>query len=266
MLPDFHTHSMFSGDSEEKPENMIEFAIKNKMKYFCFTDHLDLDYPEDDVDFNLDVDSYYPYIYHLKELYSDKIDIRIGVECGLEPHLSQRLNEILIKYPFDYIIGSSHLVNGKDPYYASYFEGRTNKEAYGEYFESILKCVDSCSNFDVYGHLDYVIRYTPYKDDVFSYSDYSDVIDCILKKLTHHGKGIEVNTGGYNAGLSQPNPSVDIIKRYRELGGEILTVGSDAHKYSNIGSHFEKASELLKKCGFDYVTIFENRSPEFVKI
>ena len=72
MLPDFHTHSMFSGDSEEKPENMIEFAIKNKMKYFCFTDHLDLDYPEDDVDFNLDVDSYYPYIYHLKELYSDK--------------------------------------------------------------------------------------------------------------------------------------------------------------------------------------------------
>lgn len=266
MLPDCHTHSRFSGDSEENPEIMIKSAIKNNMKYFCFTDHLDLDYPENDVDFNLDVDTYYPYIHHLKESYSDKIDIGIGVECGLEPHLSARLNDIITKYPFDYIIGSSHIVNGKDPYYKSYFENRTNKEAYIEYFEYILHCLETCSNFDVYGHLDYVIRYTPYKDDAFSYFDYSDIIDEILNKLISSGKGIEVNTGGYLNGLSQPNPCEDIIRRYNELGGEILTIGSDAHKATIIGSNFDKAGTLISKCGFKYITIFKKRCPEFIKL
>lgn len=266
MLPDLHTHSMFSGDSEEKPEKMIEFAINKGMNYLCFTEHLDLDYPEDDVDFNLDIDSYYEYISQLRQKYSDKINILIGIECGLEPYLKDRLNEKLISKPFDFIIGSSHLVNRKDPYYSSYFEGRDNKAAYMEYFEAILACIDTCSNFDVYGHLDYVIRYTPYKNDVFNYNDYSDIIDTILRKLIQAGKGIEINTGGYLAGLNQPNPCHDIIKRYKQLNGEIITCGSDAHAYQNIGSNFNKANAILLDSGFKYITIFKNRTPEFIKL
>lgn len=264
MLSDFHIHSKFSGDSDSEPNEIIRSALKNNMRSICFTDHLDLDYPEEDCDFDLDVDNYYSNMCILKEKYAQELDIRIGMETGLEPHLSKRLDEKINSHDFDFIIGSSHIVNGMDPYYVSYFEGRTNKEAYTEYFNSILACLDTCTNFDVYGHLDYVIRYTPYKDNIFSYFDYTDLIDEILIRLINNSKGIELNTGGYCSGINAPNPSPDIIKRYKELGGEIITVGSDAHTADKIGDCFDKAYIVLKKCGFKYYTIFKNRKPEFI--
>ncbi len=266
MISDFHMHSKFSGDSEADPDEIISTAISKGMNCICFTDHLDLDYPEPDCDFDLDVDSYYDNINILRENYSDRLDIRIGIETGLEPHLAKRLDEKINRHDFDFIIGSSHIVNGMDPYYKSFFDTRTNKEAYTEYFTSILECLETCHNFDVYGHLDYVIRYTPYKDQKFYYSDYSDMIDEILKRLIASGKGIEINTGGYAAGLNAPNPSPDIIKRYKELGGEIITVGSDAHTTDRIGADFDKAEAVLKECGFKYYTVFKNRKPQFIPL
>lgn len=266
MISDFHIHSKFSGDSDSEPENIIENALSCGMKSICFTDHLDLDYPDIECDFDLDIDNYYFSICKLRDKYSDKIDIRTGVEMGLEPHLAKRLDEKICRQDFDFIIGSSHLVNGKDPYYKSYFEGRSNREAYTEYFASILSCLDTCSNFDVYGHLDYVIRYTPYKNDPFVASDYFDIIDEILKRLINSGKGIELNTCGYNAGLNAPNPSPDIIRRYRRFGGEIITIGSDAHTPDRVGADFDKAEHILKECGFKYYSIFKNRKPDFIKL
>lgn len=266
MLSDYHLHCYYSGDSDETPENIVKTAVSKGMKHLCFTDHLDLDYPYDDCCFDLDIEKYYEEISYLKETFKNKIDIRIGMETGLEPQLSKRLDEKIRMKDFDFIIGSSHLVNRMDPYYPSYFEGRTNKEAYMEYFESILACLETCTNFDVYGHIDYIVRYTPYKDDTFQYRDFSDIIDSILSKLIDLGKGIELNTGGYNAGLSYPNPCPDIIKRYRELGGEIITAGSDAHKAIRIGDSFDKAQNILSECGFKYYCVFKNRKPEFIKL
>lgn len=266
MLSDFHLHSKFSGDSQAEPEEIIQNAMAKKMKHICFTDHLDIDYPEDDCDFNLDVDTYFPFISKLNEKYAGKIDILTGMEAGLQPHISDELDSCIKKYDFDFIIGSSHIVNGMDPYYKRYFEGRNNHDAYMEYFLSIKDCLKTCRNFDVYGHIDYVIRYTPYTDQPFRYTDFSDVIDDILKELIYNGKGIEINTGGYAQGLSQPNPCPDIIKRYRELGGEIITVGSDAHIAKDIGRYFENAKTVLKDCGFKYYTIFRKRKPEFVSL
>ncbi|MDE6253959.1 MAG: histidinol-phosphatase HisJ family protein [Lachnospiraceae bacterium] len=266
MLSDFHLHSQFSGDSVANPEEIINNAISKGMKHICFTDHLDIDYPEDDCDFDLDTDSYYSYILSLKNKYKDKIDIMTGMETGLQPHIASELDNRIKKHDFDFIIGSSHIVNGMDPYYKKFFEGRSNYDAYMEYFISIKDCLKSCKNFDVYGHIDYVIRYTPYKDQPFSYNGFSDIIDEILKDLIYNGKGIELNTGGYAAGLNCPNPCPDIIRRYKELGGEIITVGSDAHKAENVGGYFENAERVLKECGFDYYTIFKKRRPLFVKL
>lgn len=266
MLSDFHLHSKFSGDSSAKPEDIIKNAISKGMKHICFTDHLDIDYPEDDCDFDLDIDSYFPYISSLKFKYKDKIDILTGMETGLQPHIASELDNRIKKYDFDFIIGSSHIVNGMDPYYTKFFEGRTNYDAYMEYFLSIKDCLKSCKNFDVYGHIDYVIRYTPYKDQPFRFTDFSEIIDEILKDLIYNGKGIELNTGGYMAGLNSPNPCPAIILRYKELGGEIITVGSDAHNAENIGAYFKNAKMVLKECGFRFYTIFKNRKPEFIKL
>ena len=139
-------------------------------------------------------------------------------------------------------------------------------EAYTEYFQSIIDNVKKFKNFDVYGHLDYVVRYGPNKDANYSYDEYKDVIDEILRLLVEEGKGLEVNTGGIKHNLKDLHPCMGILKRYRELGGEIVTVGSDAHTPQDLANGFDRAFEFLKECGFGYYTIFENRLPEFKKL
>ena len=118
----------------------------------------------------------------------------------------------------------------------------------------------------MYGHIDYVVRYGPDKNTYYSYADYADVIDEILKQLIHNGKGIEVNTAGFKYGLGHPNPCEDILKRYRELGGEILTLGADAHQPEHIAYDFQRLPKLLQTCGFSYYTVFKNRKAQFIAL
>lgn len=266
MYSDYHVHSAFSGDSTAQLKDIINTAIDRKMSSICITDHMDIDFPgENPLLFTFDIEKYFSTLISLKDEYKDKIDIRIGVEVGLQPHLADEIAE-LTNHPFDFIIGSSHIVNGKDPYYEDYYISRSEYDALNEYFECICKCIDATNNFDVYGHLDYIVRYSPSKNDFFSYEKFKPVIDKILNKLISRGKGIEINTAGYDKGLNSPNPCKEIIKRYHELGGRIITIGSDAHIPQNIGSHFTEAACLLKDCGFKYYTVFKNRKPSFIKL
>ena len=203
---------------------------------------------------------------HYKEVYKDKIDLRFGVELGLQPHLAKKHKDYLSEYPFDFVIGSSHLVHGIDPYYPKFFESNDEKSCYLEYFESILENIEAFQGFDVYGHLDYIVRYCPSRKETYSFRKYQDIIDEILKKLISLGKGIEVNTGGFKYKLGHPNPHEDILKRYKELGGEIITVGSDAHTTEYLGHEFSRTCEILKDAGFSYYTIFKDRKPDFLKL
>ncbi|SEP92341.1 histidinol-phosphatase (PHP family) [Lachnospiraceae bacterium RM5] len=272
-LIDFHLHSFFSADSDESPENICKNAIDKGLSGICFTDHIDFDMVNEDNSrlFLFDPDEYFNTLLKLKELFKGSLDINIGVETGLEPDKRDRLNDFVNNHPFDFVIGSSHLINGIDPYYPKYFEGKTKKEALDEYFLSIITNLNTLSNFDVYGHLDYIIRYLPESmvdsgTKRYSVIDYIDYIDEILKKLINSGKGIEVNTCGYRAGLNNPNPDFDIIKRYKELGGEIITIGSDAHNAKDVGFMIKETKDILKKLGVNYITYFNNRKAEFMKI
>lgn len=266
MLSDFHMHSCFSGDSNESPENNIKKAIDLGMKHICFTDHQDFDFKYDLGMFDLDYKNYYEEISKLKDLYKDKIDIRIGLEMGLEPHLVEKTEDFASLLPYDFVIGSTHLVKGIDPYYPEYFEGRKDTDAFMEYFEYVYKSVCASTNYDVYGHLDYVIRYAPDKDKNYSYKAFAEIIDEILKTIISKGKGIEVNTASLYKGFNETNPCKEIVKKYKELGGEIITVGADAHIAANVGYGFDKLPALLKECGFDYYCIFKDRTPEFIKL
>lgn len=263
MIWDSHMHCFFSGDSDTNPEDMIKAAQKKGLAGICFTDHLDYDYKEEPGLFDLDIDSYYKEISRLQDKYKEILPIHFGIEMGLQPHLVETNNEVTAKYPFDFVIGSSHVVHGVDPYYPVYYEGRTEDEGYQEYFESILENVNTNADFDVYGHLDYVVRYGPNKNVYYSYEKYADVIDEILRQLILKGKGIELNTGGFKAGLGHPNPCEDILLRYKELGGEIITIGADAHIPEYVGYEFDKAISILKSVGFKYYSVFSQRRPEF---
>ena len=266
MLWDTHMHTHFSGDSDAALDDMIRQALTIGLDGICFTDHLDYDYPGEPDYFLLDIEAYQDEVSQYRARYQDKLPILTGIELGLQPHLATKHTALLAKYDFDFVIGSSHVVHGFDPYYPAFYEGKTEREAYTQYFSSILENLDAFAAFDVYGHIDYVVRYGPDKNANYSYQQYADIIDEILKKIIALGKGIEINTAGFKYGLNHPNPTEDIIKRYHELGGEIITIGADGHKPEHIAYDFTKVPAILKEAGFDYYTVFKNRKPTFIAL
>lgn len=262
MYWDTHMHCKFSGDSEAEPQDMILASIEKHLDGVCFTDHIDYDYPGP-TPFHFDPNEYFQVLVPLREQFKDKIQIHIGAELGLQPHLKQKYEKFTTQNPFDQIIASSHVVHGFDPYYPEYYAGKTEGEAYLEYFESILENLAVFEDFDVYGHIDYVVRYGPNKNQNFSYHKFRDVIDEILRTLIAKGKGLELNMSGYKYGLGHPNPTEEILKRYRELGGEILTLGSDAHRPEHVAYDYHRLRQLLTDAGFSHYTVFEKRKPIF---
>ena len=270
ITADYHLHSSFSGDSTEPMENMIQAAIKKGLTHICFTEHMDMDYPVSDATpegmFTLNTDSYLYDLARFKEKYAKDIKILFGVELGIQPHLQRELALYARAYEFDFIIGSTHVTNKKDPYFPAFYEGRSEEEAYREYFQSIIDNIKKFKNFDVCGHLDYVVRYGPDMDKNYSYAKYKDLFDKILEFLIENEKGIEINTGSLRKGTREASPCCDVLKRYRELGGEIITVGSDAHCAADVAADFDRAAEFLSNCGFKYYCVFENRLPEYKKL
>jgi histidinol-phosphatase (PHP family) len=264
---DYHTHTSFSSDSEAPVEEMIEKAISLGLERICITDHMDFDFPVfNGYTFVFDPDEYISKLTKMSERYKDKIKVLHGIELGLQPYLAKRYEDLLTKYDFDFAIGSSHLVNGIDPYLPSYWENKTKQEGITAYFRSIIDNVKSFSGFQVYGHLDYVVRYAPEKNASYSYDNYASILDEMLNTIINSGKGIEINTAGFKYGLGHPHPQTDVLKRYKELGGELITIGSDGHKPEHLGYDFPRAEKLLLSLGYKYYAVFENKKPIYEKL
>ncbi len=262
ILTDSHMHSRFSADSDASMHEMIEKSIDKGLKHITFTEHMDYDFPKEyNLLFEFDLDSYFKEIANYKNFYKNDIDIHYGIEIGLMPHLGKQYNKLLNSYEFDFVIASSHLVYNKDPYYPDFWEGISEEDGYTKYFESLYENICIYENFDVYGHLDYIVRYGPNKNKNYSYEKYQSLIEPILKKIIELGKGIEVNSAGYKYGLDTTNPSLDVLKKYKEFGGKIITIGSDAHCPEHIAYDFEKTANLIKCAGFNEYAFFTNRTP-----
>jgi histidinol-phosphatase (PHP family) len=266
MYSDFHIHSHHSFDSEQDSSEIIKKCIELNMKEMCFTDHNDFNWPIVGENADLNVKEYFNELSDLRDRYSKDINVNIGVECGLSDANVSLNRNLISTNPFDFVIGSCHEVDNMDPYYPEFFEGKTDRQAFERYFETLSKCVEDFDNFDVVGHIDYIVRYSPNKAANYSPADYSDYIDHILKTVISRGKGIEINTSALSKGFGFTNPCSDIIKRYKDLGGEIITIGSDAHKACFIGCAFDKAGDILKEIGFEYYTVFSGRKPLFRKL
>lgn len=266
MLADCHMHTHFSVDSDAEPEEMVKEAVRKGLKTICFTDHEDKDVVVEGQEWVFDPEEYFRELGKLKEAYADKICVRIGVEIGLQPHLGGYFGKYTHTYPFDFVIGSVHVIDSQDPYYPEFFEGKSDEEAYRRTLEETLTDIRAVEDYDVLGHLDYVVRYGRKKEQEYSYRKFGDHIDEILRYLIGHGKGLELNTAGLKYGLPFAHPHPDVLKRYRELGGEIITVGADAHRPEHIAYDFQKVNTILEECGFKYYSEFENRKPIFKRI
>lgn len=268
MKADFHTHTNFSTDADRNsaPEVMIQSAIQHGLETICITDHMDPDFDDIGEEFVFDTEAYFQTLLPLQEKYRDQIEVLIGVEFGLQPHLGEKAKEYVNKYPFDYVIGSTHVLHGLDPYIRDNFKDHTDKQLYREMFEETLINIQNVKDFDSMGHLDYIVRYGLEREKSYSYEENADVIDAILKCLIQNGKGLELNTAGLKYGLPFAHPYPAILKRYRELGGEIITVGSDGHKPEHLAYDFHVVNDLLLGCGFKYYTEFRKRKPIFKQV
>lgn len=255
---DYHTHTYFSADSEANPREHILQAIKLGLDEICFTDHRDFDYPQ--CPFELDVDSYFQELTQLQKEFQDQISIKIGLEIGLDLDYRDEINAFVNAHPYDYVIGSIHVIHQTEFFEpAAFFYNKTKEEAHREFFENTLQCVQTFDCFNCLGHLDYICRYGPYEDKSVNHALYQDLIDEILKTLIQKGKGIEVNTSGYRDRKICGFPTFDIVKRYYQLGGKIITVGTDSHTSNRVGEHVEDVIEKYQEIGFEDVSTFTKR-------
>ena len=261
---DYHIHSHFSEDSSSEMEDMVKGAILQGAKEICFTEHKEFDYPVDELEFELDLLKYEKKFYELREKYMDRIDMKIGLELGLQKHILKECREFVKKFPFDFVIASQHCMDKKDLYYMK-LEEKNVKWAFDTYFEELYYDIRNFQDFDVIGHLDLIRRYTKEAQEYDISKSYPEIEE-ILRYLIDIGKGIEVNTGGLYYSSKLLNPSVDIIKMYKSLGGEIITFGSDAHKPDRILGYYKETMEMLKTIGFKYLSTYTERKLDFVKI
>lgn len=272
-LADTHTHTRFSTDSNAEPTDMLAAAKAAELSVLCFTDHMDLDFPGEKNEFIFDASEYFKELLPLKETASaDNTlpELLLGIELGLRPNrpdLRKQLDSLLATYPFDFVIGSTHVVDELDPYCQEYWNLPGDRLL--RYFEDVRTNVAEHAGFDSLGHLDYIIRYLP--DSVSLVKDYAvrnymDLIEETLRTLIFRGQALEVNTAGLRKGLSFPHPKSEILTRYRELGGELLTFGSDAHCPKDVGADIKQCAELIKACGFRYYAVYKNRTPEMVTL
>lgn len=265
---DTHTHCMHSHDSRQNPKELIEKAIKMGLEYIAITDHYDGELtflPEFDYIPQIDLDRHFKEIAELKEQFKDKIEVGVGIECGYMKEAEKLYLDTLKNYDIDMTINSIHTIEYEDCYLPSYFEKRTKYQAYLVYLQAVRESIDAPYHYDSIGHIGYVIRKSIYDDISLNYSDYSDLIDDILKNIISKGKALEINTHSEGTGLDFL-PSVEITKRYKELGGELLTFGSDAHKFEHLCRGYDKACEVLKSLGFKYLFKYLNHKPIAVKI
>ncbi len=260
---DFHMHSTVSYDGENTPAQMVKVAEQRGLKVMCFTDHLDYSpvYPDRYLIF--DEESYWK---GYNGIESNRVQILHGMEFGMLPDNASQLAEDLKMYPFDYVLGSCHFVDGLDLYFPEYWEGKSQEQAERLYFEELLECVRAHDHFDVCSHLTYISKAgcNPIKRPIV-YGMYKDLVDEILKTLAKKEKGLEINTSGLVASCGVFLPDEPFLQRFKELGGRIVTVGSDAHTANRVGENCDAACYLAAKV-FGYVCTFEDRKPIFHKI
>ncbi len=280
ILYDYHLHSDFSSDSKTPAEEQIKEAVRRGAKGICFTDHMDYDYPcieENGETFVFDEDDYWLCLNELKDRYKGRLEVMIGVEIGLrnEPdkiaEMQHLYKKLIDKYPFDFVIGSTHCLENTDPYNEYYWTDKNSYEGLRKYFTACLENARNYDGFDTSGHYDYLVRYVPESEDWKGAESYDpllfmDITDEFLKTLIHRGTALEYNTAGLKYGLGFAHPHDLILKRYLELGGELLTIGSDGHKTEHIFYDFDQAEEHLKSLGFRYYTIYKAHKPEFIKL
>ena len=262
---DYHTHSEISPDGKSDMEHMCQSAIEKKIQEIVFTDHYECyAYGVRSRNFHSEyVRTYFEHIEKIQKKYQGILNVKSGVELG-QSYLNSSEAKNVLNHPFDYVIGSLHKLGNIDLGWIQFTE--SNAGYIGDTYYRCLEELAKNGEYDCIGHLDYYKKHCARAGLSDRFEHYRPIIKNILMHIIERGKGIEVNTGGFKYGLGHPNPTEDIIKRYHELGGEIITMGADAHVPEYVAYEFDKTAQIIKNCGFKYYTVFKNRKAEFIPL
>lgn len=276
MFADYHVHTEFSDDSVYPMESVVRDAIQMGMDEICFTDHVDYGVKDDwdagveirwrgnEPFANVDYPAYMAEIRRMQSEYGGRLHIRTGLEFGMQTHTIPQYKALFARYPFDFIILSVHQIENKEFWTQDFQRGRSQKEYNERYYQELLDLVRNYKNYSVLGHLDLIRRYDNAGDYPFEYT--KPLIREILQIVIQDGKGIEVNTSSYRYGLNDLTPSEEILRLYRELGGTILTIGSDSHKPEQLGAHISDTRKRLKELGFQNFCTYAEMKPVFPEL
>lgn len=259
---DFHMHSTVSFDGHDTPERMLRAAEEMGLKEICFTDHRDYELHTEQQTMVFDWRTYGD---AYDRLVSPAVQVRRGMEFGLKTDNAGQLAMDARMRHLDFILGSVHFVEEQDVYWQPYWEGKTVLEAERRYLEETLACVLAHEDFDVLAHLTFLSKARAHPAPrPIPLKAHRDVIDEILRVLARKGKGLEMNTSGVDR-CGDFLPDAAYFRRFRELGGEIVTIGSDAHTANRVGQYSARACGILKDI-FGYVCTFADRKPVFHKL
>ena len=283
MLADYHVHTDYSDDSTYPMEDVVTDAIEKGFDEVCFTDHVDYGVKRDWDDplgvvyraggpgepermaiTNVDYPRYVAQISELQARYGNRIRIKLGLEFGMQVHTIPQYEKLFSSYPFDFIILSIHEVGDKELWTQDFQRGLTQQEYNERYYEAKLELVRTYHDYSVLGHLDLITRYD--LAGVYPFEKVRPIIEEILKVVIADGKGIEVNTSSHRYGLSDSTPSEDILRLYHELGGEVITIGSDSHAPEHLGAYLAEAQDQLRSLGYRYTCTYEGMKPTFVRL
>lgn len=282
MLADYHVHTEFSDDSVFALEDVCALAIERGIDEICITDHVDYDVRPDWDEYrrdpscakifegkpsiNVDYERYFPAIEAARERFAPTLAVKTGMEFGVQSHTAERFHALFEQHAdaWDFIILSIHQVGNEEFWNGTFQKGRTQDEYNMQYYEEMLRVVQRFDDWSVLGHLDLIKRYDaagPWPDE-----NARDIVAEIMKEAIRRGKGIELNTSSIRYGLSDLTPSESILRLYRDLGGRILSIGSDSHKPEHLGAHIPMMRERLQAIGFTEFCTFDHMEPVFHKL
>ncbi|MFA7116278.1 MAG: histidinol-phosphatase HisJ family protein [Bacteroidales bacterium] len=268
---DNHVHSYFSADSEMLIIDAVKAAAVKGLSGICITDHMDLVQPTHNRDFTFNIYDQQKAINRIiSNLSSKDNDFNLptkdfhllrGIEVGLQDISKEQNQKLLQENNFDLVIFSQHFMEGTDPYHGHYYNRYDWKQAYENYLITLYNNSKELGDFDIIGHFDYIVRYSPWEKGI-AYRDFSDIFDEIFKYLIDNLKTFEINTKTYQYyNGKEPILDINIIKRYKELGGEFISLGSDAHTPDRLGDKFPKYLSLLYNNGIKNTVSYINRQP-----
>jgi histidinol-phosphatase (PHP family) len=261
---DYHMHTHFSSDGQASPRDMCEAALRCGLQEICFTEHVDWT-PWDETREHFNPAAYVPAAERCRAEFSGRLSVRIGLELS-EPHLAAgAITDLLEAWPFDFVLGSAHWIDQSGMSLTEVYRTHTVEHVEGEYFRRVLELAEQ-GQFDSLGHLDLVRRYRPTELGPFDTMAHADIIRAILRVLVQRDKAFEINTSPLRRGLDATCPDLTVLRWYQELGGEKLTIGSDAHRPDQVGTGFDVALSMLQSAGYSRIVRFERRQAEWISI